>query len=407
MKHIFKLLAMGGVLCGLLFTSCKKTDDDNNGGGNNGGGEEITDATTLSGTISDNRTLKDLGLPVDYIVDGYLYLEGNAMLTVEPGVTIMFANEGSAIIVAQDQGIKMVGTADKPIVLTGPTNNQNKGSWRYIEVNSNRRDNAFEYVSFNNGGADVAVVIVNGTLSMKHCTVNGSLTNGVNVGGDATLTAFESNTITNVNQYPIAMCAYSAPQLGTGNSYTSNGKNMIHLSYYPIDGENQSYTINAQPIPYYVLDGIGVYDNASLTLAAGVEMVFPYDKDLYVNDGCIFNVQGTATNPVVLRSMGNGNDEWIGVQFHSTRGGSSMRYCFIDGAGKESDGAALFLGNDAKISLTNVTVRNSSSYGMSIYYDEEYPSDFHVTSTGHSFLNCASGDIFNRYNDQVMDGFPE
>lgn len=403
MKCTFKFFAFALLAGSLMLTSCEKDPEENGGNGGNGG-TDITDATSLSGTISDNRTLSDLGLPVDYIVDGYLYLEGNALLTVEPGVTIMFANEGSAIIVEENQGIKMVGTADKPIVLTGPTNNQNKGSWKFIMVKSNRRDNVFEYVNFNNGGADDMVVDVEGMLSMKHCTINGSLGNGVHVGGGATLTAFENNTITNVNLYPISMDTYAAPQLGTGNTYTSNGKNMIYLSYYWVDEENQSYTINAQPIPYYVSDGIGVDGNASLTLAAGVEMVFPYEKNLYVNDGCIFNVQGTATNPVLLRSMGNGNDEWIGVEFQSTRGGSSMSYCFIDGAGK--DEAALYLGNEAKISLTNVTIRNSSSYGMSIYYDEENPSDFHVTSTGHAFINCASGDIYNRYNDQPMDEFP-
>ena len=358
----------------------------------------------MSGTINDNRTLSDLGLPVDYIIDGYLYLEGNAMLTVEPGVTIMFANEGSAIIVGEDQGIRMVGTADKPIILTGPTNNQNKGSWKFINVRSNRSDNAFEYVQFNNGGADDAVIFVDGKLSMKHCTINGSLGNGVNVSGSATLTAFENNTIMNVNQYPISMEVADAPQLGSGNTYTANGKNMIELFYHWVS-EN-SYTINAQPIPFYASDGIGVDENASLTLGAGVEMVFPYNQDFVVSDGSILNIQGTATNPVILRSMGNGNDEWIGLEFNSSRNGSRISYCFIDGAGKESDGAALYLDGYARIDLTNVTVRNSSSYGMSIYYDEENPSDFHVTSTGHSFLNCASGDIYNRYTEQVMDQFP-
>ena len=41
---------------------------------------------TLSGNIDNNVTWKDLGLPVDYIVEGYLYLDGNSLVTVEPGV---------------------------------------------------------------------------------------------------------------------------------------------------------------------------------------------------------------------------------------------------------------------------------------------------------------------------------
>ena len=50
----------------------------------------------LKSPIRENTTLKDLGLEVDYFYAGnnQLIVENNAVLTIEPGVTIRFSNTG-------------------------------------------------------------------------------------------------------------------------------------------------------------------------------------------------------------------------------------------------------------------------------------------------------------------------
>ena len=66
--------------------SCKPDDENGDNGGNgsgngNGqgqGGQEEVVAQNLGGTMSENTTLKDLGLPVDYIIDGELRLDGTS-----------------------------------------------------------------------------------------------------------------------------------------------------------------------------------------------------------------------------------------------------------------------------------------------------------------------------------------
>ena len=200
------------------------TFSDTPGGG--GGGTE--GALEVSGSISANTTWPDRGVAVDYIIDGRFWVEGNALLTIEPGVTIMFTGVDGGISVGENAGLRMVGTADKPIVLTGPANNPNKGSWSYVWVNSNRADNQFEYVTFNNGGSEAAVIDVPGKLSMKHCTINGALGNGLNASG--TLSAFENNTIKNVDQFPVALWNYKLlNSFGNGNTYMNNGHNMIKM----------------------------------------------------------------------------------------------------------------------------------------------------------------------------------
>lgn len=155
-----------------------------NGGG--GGGGQTTDPTEISGYIDANTTWPDLGLPVDYIINGKMNINGNTLLTIEPSVTIMFTGTNGAIEVGENAGLRMVGTADKPIKFVGPANNPNKGSWQQIRLNSKRADNVWEYVEFINGGSDDyvwnAVIDLQGAkVSMKNCTIDGSLGYGIDM----------------------------------------------------------------------------------------------------------------------------------------------------------------------------------------------------------------------------------
>ena len=94
--------------------------------------EEAKESTsnTLSGYISENTVWKDLGLPVDYVIDGNLTIDGNAIVTVEAGVTIMFSGTNGGISVGENAGFKIEGTLENPVVFTGPANNLNKTNMR-------------------------------------------------------------------------------------------------------------------------------------------------------------------------------------------------------------------------------------------------------------------------------------
>ena len=280
-----------------------------------GGGAE--GAQELSGSISANTTLQDRGLPVDYIIDGRFYVEGNALLTIEPGVTIMFASTVSGITVEENAGLRMVGTADKPITLTGPTNNQNIGAWDDVVVNSNRSDNQFEYVNFINGGSYDEVVEINGKLSMKHCTVNGATNYGVFVGGS--LSAFENNTVKNT-KIPVLLSNHiQANNLGTGNTYTNNTNNMVEIEDFWLDEDNMTVTYSDQGVPYYLKAGLHVDGNAIAKVNAGVVFVMAYEQSVSVNANALLQVNGTASQPVVFRALNNEPGYWDGIEIASTR----------------------------------------------------------------------------------------
>ncbi|MBO7647714.1 MAG: hypothetical protein J6S56_06425 [Bacteroidales bacterium] len=376
-----------------------------------GGGTE--GALEVSGSISANTTWPDRGVAVDYIIDGRFYVEGNALLTIEPGVTIMFTGTYGGIFVEENAGLCMKGTASNPIILTGPTNNPNVGAWDCVYVTSNRNDNQFEYVNFINGGSGDAVVSVNGKLSMKHCLINGALHYGVLVNGN--LSAFENNTIKNT-EYPIFLNEQEKVGcFGTGNTYTNNAKNMIVIDDYWLDESNVTANYTNQGIPYFLKAGVHVDGTATMKVNAGVEFVLDYDQSVSVTSNALIQVNGTASQPVVFRGLQNESGYWNGIEIYSSRqtnGGNNLTYCNIQNAGKDAQEAALYTWEETRVALSNLNISGSHGYGMMIsipidWDTEQYDfSNYHVTASGLAFSNCASGNIFERNKEQVYSSMP-
>lgn len=362
---------------------------DQNGGGGGGGG--TGDPTTWSGDINANTTWPDLGLPVDYVIDGYVYIDGNALLTIEPGVTIMFTGVGDGFSIGENAGLKMVGTADKPIRFVNPLNDNHPGAWDGIRIHSMRNDNQFEYVEFVNGGSGDDVITVYGKLSMKHCTIDGALHQGVATGGDGVFTAFENNTIKNCGGYPLWL---NDPQkagiLGSGNTYVENGTNMISLNYYYLEANT---TFNNQGIPYYVTDGMCVYDNVKMTIEPGVEFAFDYDHVFVVAGDGRFEANGTADQPIIFRGTTT-EDLWDGIRFESSRNGNVMNYCQIKNCGP-NDGwsvrSCLYIRSDAKLTLTNNVFGPCDYNGVGIENIENWGN---VTHSGNTFVGCNGGNVW-------------
>lgn len=366
------------------------TDDPNGGGG------DPNDPMQMSGTISENVTWADRGLPVDYIVDGTIDITGNALLTIAPGVTIMFTGVNGGMVVGENAGIKMVGTADKPIVFQGPTNNPNNGSWYGITIHSTRSDNQFEYVQFLRGGSGETywegVVNVNGRLSMKHCTIDGSLKNGLTI-DDGYMNAFEGNTIKNCGASPFFTANFAAAckNIGTGNTFSANAENRIHVagSGYL---ESENLTLHYVGIPYFLQVGGFYGENRTLTIEAGVVIEVPANTNLNVPADLCFVADGTADKPIVFRAT-DGAD-WNGLTFFSQRSGNSISYCQFQKGGRGDDWdnrACLYIGGDAKLALANCTFGPSQHYGVSI---ENIGNWGNVSHNGNTFTGCQGGNVY-------------
>lgn len=368
---------------------------DPNGGGQGGDGDPMQ----MSGSISENVTWADRGLPVDYIVDGMISIEGNALLTVAPGVTIMFTGVNGGIFVGENAGLRMVGTADKPIVLQGPTNNPNNGSWQEVRITSNRSDNQFEYVQFLRGGSGDApwdaVVHINGRLGMKHCIVDGSLCNGVSCENEGYLSAFENNTVRNCSKYPLYYETLLAPckGLGTGNTFIGNtGGDVVFMAGTGVDMATENLTMPNAGYPYRMNGSMSVTGSRTFTIEAGTVIELPANNEVYVSDAT-FVANGTASSPIVFRCSENG-EHWNGINFFSNKNGNSITYCQImdcgtnDGYG-END--CLYIRGGAKLTLSNNTFGPSAYYGIALEYVEVMEN---VTHSNNNYTNCAAGNVY-------------
>ena len=367
------------------------------GGGDVPGGGGGTDPTQFSGNIDVNTTWPDLGLPVDYVVSGTLYVKGNALLTIEPGVTIMFDGNDGGLTVEENAGISMVGTPDKPIVFTGPTNNPNNGSWNYIRVQSTRNDNRLEHVQFIRGGSDDywdehAVVRITGKVHMNNCLIDGGLRCGLFVSGD--FYSFENNVIKNVPSYPVWIDD-NAPlySLGSNNTYIANGKNMIYVDLTSVDIDDH-VTLKRMSVPYYFPHGYDIYGAFKYTIEPGVTMLIGSANNIDVNAETTFIANGTIDAPITIRGLEDEPGYWEGIYYNSQKAQSIMNYVNISGGGYNDSWTNRFnlqISNDARLTITNCVISNSQYYGIEL----DSPSVMErITHSNNIFLNCQGGNVY-------------
>lgn len=382
MKKINYIL-LSAVMAGGLLSSCggnsnqnAQTPQTNQEAQENSNGDNVIKnadgQVTLSGSIDKNVTWKDLGLPVDYIVEGRIYLEGNSLVTVEPGVTIMFSGVDGSIEVGENAGIKMQGTKDKPIVLTGPVNNQNVGSWDYVIIQSKRADNILEYVEFKNGGSGAYLLDVVGKASIKNCTFDGASQNGVSIGQEADITAFENNTIKNCKEYPLSFHNNRAlKNFGAGNVFENNGKNFIACFDRYMSDDNSNYAVHKAAVPYFFNDGLDIYNRTTVTFDPGVKIALNRNVKVGMGGEAIVKLTGTTTEPIVFDGAEDKAGYWEGMDLNFTDKDCILENVNIINGGKDEEArAALFVGGECAGTIKNVSVSKTDS-PMGVIFDND------------------------------------
>lgn len=406
MKKFIHLLGLAilSLSMTIFFTSCNPEEiwgeEPTPGGGNVPGGGGGTDPTQFSGSIDVNTTWPDLGLPVDYVVSGTLYVKGNALLTIEPGVTIMFDSNDGGLTVEENAGISMVGTPDKPIVFTGPTNNPNNGSWNNILINSVRNDNRLEYVQFIRGGSQDgqwrAPVEIRGKVHMNNCLVDGSLSNGITTEYSGCFYSFDNNTIKNCADYAWKTENNASLYEGVGNNniFIANGKNMIFVdpSYYTLEDH---VTLKRMSIPYYFPNGYDIREAYKYTIEPGVTMLFGSNTGFVIAEATTFIADGTIDAPITIRGLEDEPGFWNGIRYSSNKQASIMNYVNISGGGygngwSESNNLYIYEGSDRRLTITNCVISKSQYYGIQVGSPETMQN---ITHNNVIFLDCQAGNV--------------
>lgn len=121
MKTSFKFLMLATLSIGLVISSCERTEDEDDTVLSPVGGN-----ITVKGSLTANTLWSAKN---KYLLEGFVYVESGATLTIEPGTIIKGDKATKATLIIKPGGkIIAEGTVAKPIVFTS---NQAKGSRNY------------------------------------------------------------------------------------------------------------------------------------------------------------------------------------------------------------------------------------------------------------------------------------
>lgn len=358
-----------------------------------------------SGKICSDQIWPDLGLNVDYIIDGTLYIGCNATVKVMPGVTIMFTGEDGNIEVIENGALNMIGTENTPIVLRGPKGQEYPGSWGRVVVKSFRPDNNFTWVEFQNGGSSQdlhgGVVNVSGSLSMLYCTIGGGNGSGLVTEEGSELPVFADNYI-KCTGYPWVTSSFPALCKGTIEGNLLYYQNMLNKYVY-IDLDH--YEINEPMVMkglylawYYFPHGFYFDGNGSLTLDQA-RIFIGKGKQLRVGKNLTFKALGRESSPTFAPlSL---SEAWDGMVFESERPDNIIsHYRFYEcGYGLENTMyCCLKITENAKLQLQSCNFVQNRRYGVWIENIETWGNVSHSgnTSSGLPYMaHIQHGGTFN------------
>lgn len=302
-------------------------------------------------------------------------------LTLDPGAKLEFS-QGKSLIVDAGGTLTAKGTAERPIQLVGAAST--KGFWQGIQIKS--------------GGIGTPVTI---GATCDHCVISdaggtnwsgaaeskaalymqdasaAAITNttfrnsghyGLWAGDKARLPGFASNTFTG-NARVMLIHPDRVGELGSGNALTGNEEDAIRVGFNNTDKVSVDATWKDQGVPYAMVTRVAV--EAALAVDAGVTLRFAQSQGMIVDEKGSLTVNGTAAKPVTFAGQNEiATGYWQGIQFQSNSAKNTLAHAKVVHAGSdgwngdpESD-AAIFVADDASVSLSDVTLGPGGGYGI-------------------------------------------
>ena len=361
----------------------------------------------ISGKICNDQVWPDLGLDIDYIIDGTLTIGCNATVRVMPNVTIMFSGADGNIEVVENGALNMVGTERIPIILRGQDDYTTPGSWGRVVVNTTRNENAFLYVDFHSGGSSEdlhgGVVNVRGKLSMMCCLIDGSNGSGLVTEEGSTLTTFAYNTIQNCAGYPWVTSDFPSLYKGdnVGNYLFYQGSMNPSFVYIDLDhfSINESVVLpNILPVWYYFPHGFYFDGNGSITLDE-TQVLVGGGKQLKVGKNLNFNATGDYL--YVAFATLSVDEPWGGMVFESERTDNNLQWCWFKYCGTNNNGYCLKVTENAKLSLYNCDFGPCGKYGVWIENIGTWGNVTHANINTHECPKLAHIEHGGIYNGQT------
>ncbi|MEI7982027.1 MAG: right-handed parallel beta-helix repeat-containing protein, partial [Bacteroidota bacterium] len=366
-------------------------------------GNGINKIVIYGGSYSSDRTITNDGIP--YYVLNTIYISksaANARLTIEPGVTLEFA-EGTQIQVGQGNcggELYAQGTAGSPIIFKAY--NDTPGGWggiNFTDYNDNYAGTSkLEYCTVKQGFTYNINCEYSTQPTLDHCIISNSASHGI-IESSSSAQIHDCQFLNN-NGYPLK---YNDPDCNShllNNIYSGNIMNYIALSggYYQADR-----TFYNDGVPYHVLSSVYTYcyqGMSRITIKPGVTMAFAPGTQLQIGAnssyGAELYAEGTADNAITFKPFNNSTGGWGGIYFQDPDNygaTSSMKYCKIEKGATYN----VSCNNTSQILIDHCVLDKSAGKGLNIYNSSIVISNSAISNSGLFGIDAStfSGTIDN------------
>ncbi|MBS1775144.1 MAG: hypothetical protein JSS64_02560 [Bacteroidetes bacterium] len=361
----------------------------------------------------------------DYIVNCPITISGNATLTIEPGVSILFNTADAGFLTEGNGGLKAIGEQGQPIIFS--SSNQSKGAWRGIVFSSNSVNNQLKYVYLNYAGStksanadEKAAITVpttnaNTSLSISNCFISFSAGTGFWMGdgkGTQSLVSFDNNKFADIELSPIYINAWHLSKINQTLSFSTINQYFIAVYGIYLNSElyaiNKNITVSPLILPYRLISNdIIVKDGGKISFDPGVLMEFTAGTGIRTVEAnstsgadASISAVGVASSHVTFRGVNSGQGSWKGVALLSGSNYNLLQYCDISGGGAGTwiPIGGVEYGNvtvysrfkNAKATIQNCNITNSSTHGIAAKGSGNYPAAVNADiATSNTFSNNA------------------
>ena len=327
-------------------------------------------ALTLSSSIAASARL--VGGCV-YKVTSNIYVNATAVLTIEPGVRLEFA-QGAGLEV--DGALNAAGTAALPIVFTGaqPTAGYWDGIYFYNTIdNRNVLDHVVvEYAGYATmlSGVAANVALYKSSVQITNSTLRNGKGFGLGVSAGSTLlpaAGFTGNTLTLNASGAATLLGDVVGQLAGGSTFSGNTKDIVAVAGHTVA---TAQTWPALDVPYLIGGNITV--SAALAIAAGANFRFASAQTLTVSSTGSLAAQGLAGKEITFVGDQPTPGYWAGLSYVSSNDLKNVidhviiEYAGTNAAYSSSDPPSSLEIYKSRIQLTNTIVRNGSGHGLTL-----------------------------------------
>ncbi len=369
------VLTMGAIY-GALSLGCVLDDNNEPGEDNN----PTTNNPTTNNPTTNNPTGGDCNQVLDasfefgsdttvcgnVTVTSNVRLQDSESLTILPGTTVTMCVDCYIEVGAFGNAatLRAVGTAEKPIVFKGST--EEAGFWDGIYFKGNATSNStLEYVTIKDAGSDEAALYVDRAIALKHITIKDSASSGLEA-----IELDEDSIDLNVESVEkwaaVLTGAEAVTNLPVDGDLTRNiGEGSIRVDAANADGKVLRF--KDAGIPYFIGTNIRLVADETMVVEAGVTLEM--GVDMYIEIGAFgnaatLNVEGTSANPVVIEGATAEAGFWDGLYVKPTAtGASSIDYLTVRHGGG-SDSACVNIERD--ITIKNLSIEVCETAGFEV-----------------------------------------